>query len=510
MFGRSSRRQFMGTAAGIGGVIGAGQLGMFNRLGQVSAADAKLNPGIVQLNPEIEPLVKLLEVTPRDQLLEAVAARIHDGVSYREVLAALLLAGVRNVEPRPSVGFKFHTVLVVNSAHLASLDSPDEDRWLPIFWALDYFKEAQAKDESERGWTMAPIDEAAVPKASKARAMFIEAMDNWDEAKADVAVAALARSASSEDVYELFYRYGARDFRSIGHKAIFVANSRRTLECIGWQHAEPVLRSLAYALLNYDGENPATHDTEPDRPWRENIELANSIPANWLDGAVDDAATREMLANLRTANTGAACNHAVEMLGRGISPQSVWDAVFNGAAELVARSPSIVSLHAVTSANALYHAYNTTSNDNTRRMLLLQAVAFVPLFRDAGKSRGSRFADNYIDEFEPADIAADPREAVEDIFATLSDDETLAARKTLAFLNQSASAQDLVTAARRLIFLKGSNAHDYKYSSAVLEDYRHLSPEWQNRFLAGSVYLLRGSGARDNELVARTQAALNA
>ena len=55
------------------------------------------------------------------RLLEEVAARIHKGLSYREVLAALLLAGVRNVQPRPSVGHKFHAVLVVNSAHLAWL-----------------------------------------------------------------------------------------------------------------------------------------------------------------------------------------------------------------------------------------------------------------------------------------------------------------------------------------------------------------------------------------------------
>ena len=30
-----------------------------------------------------------------------------------------------------------------------------------------------------------------------------------------------------------------------------MANSRRTLECIGWHHAEAILRSLAYALLEY-------------------------------------------------------------------------------------------------------------------------------------------------------------------------------------------------------------------------------------------------------------------
>ena len=79
------------------------------------------------------------------EALEEVGDRIKRGLSYRELLAALLLAGVRNVQPRPQVGFKFHAVLVVNSAHLASLASPAEDRWLPIFWALDHFKSAQTR-----------------------------------------------------------------------------------------------------------------------------------------------------------------------------------------------------------------------------------------------------------------------------------------------------------------------------------------------------------------------------
>src|SRR5438874_6923851 len=98
-------------------------------------------------------------------------------------------------------------------------------------------------------------------------------MDEWDEAGADAAAAALARSSGRNECFELFARYGARDFRDIGHKAIYVANSFRTLECIGWQHAEPVLRSLAYALLKYDGENPSKADAPEDRPGRRNLEL---------------------------------------------------------------------------------------------------------------------------------------------------------------------------------------------------------------------------------------------
>src|SRR6266540_2608027 len=136
-----SRRHFLHSAAATGALVTLNEL----RLPRVSAAEAALPPNAVRLDPSIEPLVQLIEETPRERLLEEIGARIRAGLAYREVLAALLLAGVRNIQPRP-VGFKFHAVLVVNSAHLASLSSPDEDRWLPIFWALDYFKDSQAAD----------------------------------------------------------------------------------------------------------------------------------------------------------------------------------------------------------------------------------------------------------------------------------------------------------------------------------------------------------------------------
>ena len=129
----ADRRQFLATTA-------LGGLGLLGRLPAVSADEATLDRKVVRLDPGIEPLVRLLEDTPRDRLLEEVGGRIKKGVSYREVLAALFLAGVRNVEPRPSVGFKFHAVLAVNSAHLASLAAPDQERWRPIFWAIDNFK----------------------------------------------------------------------------------------------------------------------------------------------------------------------------------------------------------------------------------------------------------------------------------------------------------------------------------------------------------------------------------
>jgi hypothetical protein len=282
MFDSFTRRRFLQATAAGSAALGLGDLAFLTRLPRVSADEVRPDPKVVRLEPEIEPLVRLLEETPRDKLLEEVAARIHRGTTYREILAALLLAGVRNIQPRP-VGFKFHAVLVVNSAHLASISSPDEHRWLPIFWALDEFKRSQAQDVSEGDWTMAPVDESAVPRASQARAAFCAAMDNWDVAAADAAVAGLARSRGEDEVFEILFRYGCRDFRDIGHKAIYVANSWRTLQTIGWQHAEPAFRALGQALAG-NGTQFENGLRFEDQCQRENDELvrahAAALPAN--------------------------------------------------------------------------------------------------------------------------------------------------------------------------------------------------------------------------------------
>ena len=497
------RRSFLKTATATGAMIGLGDLGFLSRLPRVSAAETKLDPKFVQFRPEIEPLVRLLEETPRERLLEEVAARIKRGTTYREVLTALQLAGVRNIQPRP-VGFKFHAVLVVNSAHLASQNSPEADRWLPIFWALDQFKSSQARDVQEGDWTLSAVDEKSVPAADKARTAFAEAMDHWDEAKADIATAGLARHAKAQEVFDWFCRYGARDFRDIGHKAIYVANSWRTLQNIGWQHSEPVLRSLAYALLDHEGENPARRDAEADLPGRRNQELLKKLSAGWKSGKPDSDATKSFLKTLREGSWEQTSDAVVELLNRGVAPQSLWDAIFESAGELLMRKPGSVTLHAVTTTNALHYAFHHTTNDETRRFLLLQNAAFIPLFR----SRSGADQGILIDEFEPAAPKAAGAEALEEIFAEVSGDKLLAARKALAWLNGSGDARPFIAAAQRLIYLKGTDSHDYKFSSAVLEDYGNLSPKWRDRFLAASVFWLKGSGAPDSKLVTRTRATL--
>ncbi|MCM2374636.1 hypothetical protein [Aporhodopirellula aestuarii] len=510
MDGRSDkqgRRTFLQLAGAAGATLTLNEFGFLGSLPKVSAAESRLPADAVQFSSDIEPLVRLLEETPREKVIQTFAAKIQTGTSYREVLAALLLAGVRNVQPRPSVGFKFHAVLVVNSAHLASLAAPDTDRWLPIFWALDYFKSSQARDVREGDWTMAAVDESKVPPSHQAEQAFRDAMDAWDVEAADVAVAALCRSASADKIFDLMSHYGCRDFRSIGHKAIYVANSYRTLQCIGWQYAEPVLRSLAYAILNHTGDpNPSTSELAADAAWRVTMEKRGELGEKWNHGRHDPAATLSLLNTLRGSTPGEAVEATAEMLARGVSPQSVSDALFLSAAEMLGQQPGIISLHSATATNAMQYSFRTAYRDETRRELLLQNAAFIPYFRDSMRSRG-KVGSQKIDGEMAVDESAGSMN-VDEMFRTVSEDRQKAAGAMRAFLSSGGRPELLINAARRLVFLKGNDSHDYKFSSAALEDFYAISPEFRSAYLANAAYLLPGSKDRDNGLVNRVQEAL--
>jgi hypothetical protein len=497
----------MRAGAAVGALAGLSELSFVSGLPAVSAAEATADPKLVRLDSDIEPLVRLIEGTERGKVLEEVAAKIKAGTSYQQVLAALQLAAVRGISSRPSVGFKFHAVLVVNSAHLAALASPDTHRWLPILWSIDHFKGAQVTNSREGNWAMGPVNESAVPPAHKARAAFIEAMENWDEAAADAAVTGLARTAGLNDVYELFWRFGSRDFRAIGHKAIFVANSFRTLQAVGFRHAEPILRSLAFALLNHEGDNPAKRDGTPDRCGRRNAELLKQIKPEWQAGRTEAAAATELLSVFRTGGEEDGPRKVVELLNRGVSPQSAWDAMFEASGELLMRQPGIVALHASTTTNAMRFAYETAASDETRRFLLLQNAAFLPMFRNAAAGRG-KLREVDIEKLEPVAPAAAGAEAVGEIFADIGKDRNLAAAKTLGLLKARPAAKELMDAARLLIFAKGTDSHDYKFSSAVLEDFYNASVGARERFLAASMFQLRGSTGPDTGLLKRMKAAI--
>ena len=398
-------------------------------------------------------------------------------------------------------------MLVVNSAHLASISSPDSDRWLPIFWALDYFKVAQARDTEEGDWTMSAVDGGRLPGGPVAKAEFEQAMAGWDVEAADRAVSGWSRTAGMSEIFELLFRYGARDLRDIGHKAIFVANSYRTLQCIGWQYAEPVLRSLTYALLNHSGEpNPGQSDLAADRPWRDNQASVADLPPDWANGRVDEGVTRDLLAALRARLDRGRHQPGSRAIATWVCSPIDLGRPLLSAGELLMQQPGIISLHALTSTNALNYAFRTTADHSTRQLLMLQNIAFICHFRDRlGRQAVGDLLSHFGNDEASGGTVNDPAT----LFSQLRSQPLESANRTYAYLQRGGSPVELINAARRFIFLKGTDSHDYKFSSAVMEDYFHISPRFRDRYLAAATFKLRGADEPDNALVHRIRAALS-
>ena len=477
-------------------------------------ADAQVTPAIAQFRPEIEPLVALLERTPRERCAEMLVEQLRRGVSYRQLMAALFLAGIRNVNPRPP-GFALHCVFIIHSAHLLSLEAPADVRLLPLFYALDNFKAAQERDARNPAgdYTMRALA-GPMPAPERASAELVSAMEAWDPERAERAAVALARHRSAAEAFATLWRYGARDYRNIGHKAIYVANAERTLHAIGWQHAEPVLRSLVLALLDFGREQKVNGYAFEDQCYSANVTRVKEafLKRPW-DSAAPSREVASLLAAIREATPNEACGIVAQRLVKSdVTPASVWDAVHLAAAELRMRAhaaAAITAVHAVTSANALHHACNVAPDPETRYLMMLQAVGWMGQFHKWAGMRENALRSLDITAIEPAEDQ--PAERL--ISATLADiPEKLDAAGAGAFrLSKDAAVrQAFLAAATRLVVAKADEVHYYKYLAAILEDLPLVTRDWQPHITASIVYYAKGSGHAEPAAMKQAREALRA
>ena len=448
--------------------------------------------GLAQTLPEVGALHRLVEETPRERVAAELAGLIGDGLDHRRALAALAVATSRRVQPFPHVGFKYHTVLALQSVQLTALNLPDRERWLPVFWALDYFKHAQEAERRQSGWTMGPQPAPVAGTVEAARKRLIDALNRWDLEAVDPAVLDFARLAAPEQLSELLFRYGIRDLRAIGHKTIAVQNVHRLLPIVGPEYASPVLRSLAAALQNHGNDpNPATGDLPADRTWRAFQAMLGEIPKNWREGRRDAAARIELVRTLREVSELDAGRAVIDLLKGGVSTDSIWEALFATAAELVLRRPAVVPVHAQTSANAFHYAFRHARAETTQLLALLQSAAFLPAFR---RGIGSMQGDLRIDELEPLAVSGSGADALREAFSELPHDRTAGARKAMHYLQHGGPADTLVAGARRHLARNGRRSHDYKFTEAALENYREMAPSaWRDRILSASMAYFTGS-----------------
>jgi hypothetical protein len=500
---RFSRRGFLHAAA-VAGLAGVRPVAR-----AAGAAD------VIRFGPDLEPVVRLIEDTPRADCVAALVDQLRRGLPYRRFLAAVFLAAIRKRNPH-------HSVYLVHSAHQVSLDLGPRDRLVPLFWAVDHFKWQQ--EISPTG----PVERltGSLPAADKAAAEFHAAMQRLDAEKAERAAVALARADGARQAFDLFWHYGCRDSSFIGHRAIGVTNSRRALDAIGWRHAEPVLRFVVQDLHSMGGK--------PDRHYQPNVARADrafvTLPAGWAVGRADAGATRELFAQVRRGQSEAACDLVIRQLSGDFGARPAWDALHVAAAELLmlhAAADGMAGrpLHLNTTVNALHYAFRACGDARTRLLILLQATAW------AAEFIRTHLGEQALAAGTPLDLGGLSAGTVDDVFARLPphtyhyDVKTrtgpgtviadLATRRDVgrgvfALVSRDPDAAlPYMQAARDWLCTKATvEAHEFKLPAALFEDYDVVSPEWRPRLLAASAHWLHGRQSPDSPLLRQAREAV--
>ncbi|HEX6810137.1 MAG TPA: hypothetical protein VF384_00815 [Planctomycetota bacterium] len=436
--------------------------------------------------PDLGQLITIARSTPRDEMVGKAIALHRGGASWRDLLGAAFLAGVRDVRPRP-VGYQFHCVLMTASAYQIAEALPEGERVVPALFNLADLKLSQELD-ARRDWTM-PAAPAVAGDRNTSFAKLREGLDAYDVHAADEAATAVWRCSSLDEVFEVLWLYGARDFTNIGHNPIFVAQAHRTLQQVGWRCGEDVVRSLVYGLLDGGpGKNDAT--------FLPNRERAARLRADWRHGKPSAIARAELLATLRKVDAGEAADAVVEQIAGGLALSSVFDALRLFAVEQLWRAPGILAVHALTSCNALRYGLEHCRTDSTQRLMLLQAASWLVLYRDYLAARP-----NY-DHDKPgldALVAADAQVTAAAVFEAAGEDHAKAAALCLTAA-KTGGLEPLGAELRHWLVRKADEHHEYKLAQALLEEMALTEPDVASRLLAGSLGYVRTPGSSDSDV----------
>ena len=502
-----SRRQLLQAAAGAMTMC----LTEASPFAGLPALGAEQVPERLRFGPELEPLVRLIEETPREECVRVFVAELRRGLPYRQFLAASLFAGMRRQNSH-------HEVYKIHSLHQVSMECRPEERLLPLFWGLIGYKQRQEDFPlpSMTEWRGTP------PPVEKAGDELRAALENSDRDRAEAAVVALSRGLGAHAAVEQLWPYGCRNGSAGGHMAIALANSFRALKTIGWQEGETGLRFVVQDWFSLGYVKPDAY-LQPNQA--RVTEHLDHLPPGWAGGTSDRAATLELLAALREGKGEASAALALQQLKRGVSAQALWDAIHLATAELLVRHKDgwgLASrpLHSNTSTNALHYAFRTSVQPSSRLLVLLQGVAWTA-DKTGGDLAGQGLRERWITDLPAEKLPGSTENTVTEIFAQLPErtyrwdrekgavltygkraDADEACRKAFALLHERPEAVPLFTqAAHGWLCRKASNdTHEYKFLAAMMENARWVSPEWRPHLLAAGVHYFHGAQTPDNAI----------
>lgn len=379
-----ARRKFL-ARVGKGMIVATVGTSVAEDLGISTAAAAETEPQRRLTFGNVEPLVSLLQETPVDKLQPELVKRLNDGsVDLRQLIQAAALSNARSFGGEDYIGM--HTLMALKPAYLMAQQLPSDRRALVILKVLHRNTQQIQANGGVKNEKLHPVPNGeggdAIDGAEELRA----AVHGIKSPAAEQILSKLV-DRSPDAAYNALLRVVA-DNTDV-HRVVFAHRSWDTLDLVGIEHANTLLRqSLRYCLKNepYASKHQQVRTLLPQL-----LEEHQLLGREFGTGQAEGAWIEEMSQTIFASSPAQAAAAVAAALADGVSPDALGEAISLAANQLVLRDSGrterdvrpdkpigsvhgdSIGVHASDSANAWRHMAKVSSPRNGFACLILGA-----------------------------------------------------------------------------------------------------------------------------------------
>ncbi|HWX22168.1 MAG TPA: hypothetical protein VN578_19885 [Candidatus Binatia bacterium] len=324
-----TRREFL-TEVGRGMVVAAvgyevaTDLGLASALGEETAESLSFGP--------LEPLVCLMQETPADRLLPALAAQLQSGTALRTLTAAAALANARTFGGEDYVGF--HTMMALAPALHMAQELPAEMQALPVFKVLYRNTNRIQEFGGRKKEVLHQVKPAAEPATGSGSEVLREAVRRKEVEQAEQTFARLARGTPDDALNDLLFT--VLDNTEV-HRVVLPYRAWDLLGLIGKEQAHTLLRQSVRYCVKAESwpRQPSSEDSRALLPkLLEQHKLLGRSPG---DRKAEDGWVDQMSQTIFKSSPSQAAEAAAAALADDMSPAALGEAITLAANQLILR-----------------------------------------------------------------------------------------------------------------------------------------------------------------------------
>jgi hypothetical protein len=486
-----SRRRFL-SDVGRGMIVAS--------VGSSLAADLGVTPAWAEEEGtltfgDLEPLVDLLQGTPPEKMLPAVAEKIRKGTSLRDLVSAAGLANARAFGGEDYVGF--HTLMALGPALGLTEQMGSSRAALPVLKVL--FRNSSRLQEigGAEAHALRPVTPSALPTGVDEAEHLRRLVHEQNRDSAESMFAALVERSPQEALNDLLVT--VEDATEV-HRVVLVHRAWDMVSLVGSERAHTMLRqSLRFCLKNETVyARNFSHVRELLPKVLEQHRLIGRRPG---ERAMSDAELASMVELLFLSTADQAADAVAGALAEGFSPSSLAEAISLAANQLVLRDAGrskrevqpgkpegsvhgdSIGVHACDSANAWR---NIARYGDTRHAIAATVLAGYQVAQDRVQ-RGGDFA-NWKPRPAPELVEQVNGENQAGLLSALNEairanEQELACAITQRYLDRQHAPAELFSTFAKFATSEDGALHAEKYYRTVQEEFAATRPAFRNRQL---------------------------